>query len=280
MSTRRTPTPSPGRTTVDLGVAELLGDADRDHGWWLSVDGVPQSYVQLDDPTHLEFEYVRLLGDVVDLLPDGPVTALHLGGGACTLPRYVAATRPGSRQIVVELDAALVELVRSQLGTDGFKLKVGEARAVATTLAPGGSDLVVADVFRGATLPMHLTTAEWAQTARGLLAPGGVYAVNVADGSALSFLRGQVSTLLSVFADVVLLGDPGVLRGRRFGNLVLAASDAPLPVMGLRRRAARAIGTARVVHGAELVAFAAGAKVVTDATAAATPVPPPEVFLR
>ena len=280
MATRRTPTPSPGRTQVDLGLAELLGDADREHGWWLSVDGVPQSYVQLDDPSHLEFEYVRLLGDVVDLLPGGPLTALHLGGGACTLPRYVAATRPGSRQIVVELDAALVELVRSQLGTDGFKLKVGEARAVASTLAPGGSDLVVADVFRGATLPMHLTTTEWATIARGLLAPGGVYAVNVADGSALSFVRGQAATLLSVFADVVLLGDPGVLRGRRFGNLILAASDSPLPVLGLRRRAARAIGTARVVHGAELVAFASGAKVVTDATAVATPVPPPAVFLR
>ena len=280
MATRSTPTPSPGRRTVDLGEAELLGDADREHGWWLSVDGVPQSYVQLDDPAHLEFEYVRMLGDVVDLLPDGPLTALHLGGGACTLPRYVATTRPGSRQIVVELDAALVELVRSQLGTDGFKLKVGEARAVASTLAPGGSDLVVADVFRGAMLPMHLTTVEWATIARGLLAPGGVYAINVADGSGLSFVRSQVATLLSVFADGVLLGDPGVLRGRRFGNLILAASDSPLPVLGLRRRAARAIGTARVVHGAELVAFAGGARVVTDATAVATPGPPPAVFIR
>ena len=280
MATRRTPTPSPGRRTVDLGEAELLGDADREHGWWLSVDGVPQSYVQLDDPAHLEFEYVRMLGDVVDLLADGPLSALHLGGGACTLPRYVATTRPGSRQIVVELDAALVELVRSQLGTDGFKLKVGEARAVASTLAPGGSDLVVADVFRGAMLPMHLTTVEWATIARGLLAPGGVYAINVADGSGLSFVRSQVATLLSVFADVVLLGDPGVLRGRRFGNLILAASDSALPVLGLRRRAARAIGTARVVHGAELVAFAGGARVVTDATAVATPVPPPAVFIR
>ncbi len=266
--------------TVDLGEAELLPDADRDGGWWLTVDGVPQSYVLLDDPEHLEFEYVRLLGDVVDLLPGGPVTALHLGGGSCTLPRYVAATRPGSRQLVIELDAALVGLVRSQLGTEGFKLKVGEAREVARGLAAGGSDLVVADVFCGASLPMHLTTVEWATLAHGLLAPGGVYAVNVADGAALSFVRGQVATLLSVFADVVLLGEPRVLRGRRFGNLILAASDAPLPVLGLRRRAARAIGTARVVHGADLVTFTAGARVVTDATAAASPVPPPGVFVR
>ena len=61
------------------------------------VDGTPQSHVDLDDPTHLAFEYVRRIGHAVDLLPEGPVTALHLGAGALTLPRYVEATRPGSR---------------------------------------------------------------------------------------------------------------------------------------------------------------------------------------
>jgi spermidine synthase len=43
------------------------------------------------------------------------VHALHLGGGALTLPRYLAHTRPGSRQLVAEVDDALTDLVREHL---------------------------------------------------------------------------------------------------------------------------------------------------------------------
>ncbi|MCW2605878.1 MAG: spermidine synthase-like protein [Frankiales bacterium] len=265
---------------MDRGTAELLQDADRDTGWELDVEGVPQSYVDTAEPAHLEFAYVRLVGDVLDLLPEGPVDTLHLGGGACTLARYVAATRPGSRQLVVEADAGLVELVRQQFGTTGFKLRVGDARAVLEGLEEASSDAVVGDVFVGAALPPHTSTLEHLTLVRRVLRPGGTYVVNVADGPPLPFARAQAATLSAVFPHVVLLADPGVLRGRRFGNVVLAGSALPLPLDGLRRRAARAAGTARVVAGEDLVDFIAGARPVTDATAAPSPLPPPEVFRR
>jgi len=274
------PGPVPGRWPVDVGEAELLRDADADDGWLLTVDGVAQSYVDRADPTHLEFDYVRLMGDVVDVLPDGPLTAVHLGGGACTLARYVAATRPGSRQLVVEADAALAELVRRSFGTTGFRLRVGEAREELPSLRQGESDLVVADVFRSAEQPVHVTTLEWVSAVQRLLRPGGAYVVNVADGKPLAFAKAQVSTLLAAFPHVVLLADPSVLRGRRFANLVLAASSAPLPVEALARRAARAAGRARLVTGEDLVAFTGGAAAVTDATARAAPRPPPDLFRR
>ncbi|PZA20634.1 spermine synthase, partial [Modestobacter versicolor] len=107
----------PGRTEVAGGTAELLADADRDGSWELLLDGVPQSHVDLVDPTHLEFEYVRRMGHVLDLAaePGRPLDVVHLGGGALTLARYVAVTRPGSRQRVVELDEALTDLVRREL---------------------------------------------------------------------------------------------------------------------------------------------------------------------
>ena len=270
----------PGRWPVDLGQAELLADLDREDGWLLSVDGVAQSYVDVADPTHLEFEYVRLMGDVVDALPDGPLTAVHLGGGGCTLPRYIAATRPSSRQLVVEADLALAELVRRSFGTAGFRLRTGDARAELPRLRQGESDLVVADLFESAVMPVHVTTLEWVEQVRRLLRPGGTYLVNVADGRPLAFARGQVSTLLAAFPHVLLLADPSVLRGRRFANLVLAASDAPLPVDALVRRAARAAGRARVVSGDDLVQFTGGAPAVTDATARSAPRPPPDLFRR
>lgn len=277
---RRRPDPVPGRYPVDRGTAELLQDADRDSGWELDVEGVPQSYVDLADPTHLEFAYVRLVGDVLDLLPEGPLDTLHLGGGACTLARYVAATRPGSRQLVVEADAGLAALVRDQLGTAGFRLRVGDARTELEALEERSSDAVVGDVFVGAALPPHTSTLEHLALVRRVLRPDGTYVVNVADGPPLPFARAQAATLRAVFPHVVLLADPGVLRGRRFGNVVLAGSAVPLPLDGLRRRAARAAGTARVVAGDDLVAFVAGARPVTDASAAPAPLPPPEVFRR
>ena len=261
-----------------FGEAELLRDLDADDGWLLTVDGVAQSYVDRADPTHLEFDYVRLMGDVVDVLPPGPLTAVHLGGGGCTLARYVATTRPGSRQLVVEADEALAELVRRSFGTTGFRLRTGDARAELPRLRQGESDLVVADVFESAAQPVHTTTTEWVREVQRLLRPGGTYVVNVADGRPLDFARAQVATLRATFPHVVLLADPSVLRGRRFANLVLAASQVPLPVEALVRRAARAAGRARVVHGEDLQAFIGGAAAVTDATARAAPRPPPDLF--
>lgn len=280
---RRRPAPVAGRYPVDGGTAELLQDADSPAGWELDVEGVPQSYVDTADPTHLEFEYVRLVGDVLDLLAPGApqkLDTLHLGGGACTLARYVAATRPGSRQLVVEADAGLVELVRTQFGTAGFRLRVGDARAELEALPEDGSDAVVGDVFVGAALPSHTSTIEHVGQVRRVLRPAGTYVVNVADGPPLAFARAQAATLRAVFPHVVLLADPGVLRGRRFGNVVLAGSAVPLPLDQLRRRAARAAGTARVVAGDDLDDLAGGAKPVTDASAAPSPLPPPEVFRR
>ncbi len=274
--------PEPGAHDAADPRVELLRDADRPRSWELSVDGVPQSYVVEDDPEHLEFAYVRLLGDLLDLVdePGRPLTVLHLGGGACTLARYVAATRPGSRQVVVEADPAVAELVRTRLGTDGFRLRMGDAREALARLQPGAIDVVVGDVFSGARVPAHLTTLEHVQEVRRVLRPDGLYAINIGDGTGLAFARGQAATLRAAFQHVLLAADPGVLRGRRFGNLVLAASDEGLPEQALRRRTTRADGGARVVAGGDLADFASGAAVVTDAGARPGPAPPPGLFSR
>ncbi len=283
LMSRRRPEPlgpgaRPGVVAVGQGTAELLADPDRPQSWTLLVEGTPQSHVDLLDPTHLEFEYVRWLGHLADLAgPAGqPLNVLHLGGGAWTLARYVAATRPGSRQRVVEIDAALVELVRQRLpaaGT-GIRVRTGDARAVLTELSTDSVDLVVVDVFAGARIPAHLTSAEFVTEAGRVLRPGGRYAANLADGAPLGFARGQVATVASVFAEVALIGSPQVLRGRRFGNLVLVAGRQPVPALELARRAAADPFPARVVAGADLDRFVAGARPVTDASAGPSPLPP------
>jgi spermidine synthase len=269
--------------TVDGGLAELIPDRDRPRAWTLLIDGAPQSHVDLDDPTHLSFEYQRRLGHVIDLAapPGRPVQAVHLGGGALTLARYVAATRPRSTQQIVERDAALVQLVRRELPLDRHarvRVRSVDAREGLAKVPDGWADLVICDVFSGARTPAHLTSTEFLDEVRRALRPGGWYAANLADGPPLAHLRGQIATAAARFAESALVADPTVLRGKRFGNAVLVAADQPLPVAELTRRAASDPHPARVEHGRSLIDFTGGAVPVTDAAAVASPAPPPAVF--
>jgi spermidine synthase len=268
---------------VGGGLAELVPDRERPGGWSLLIDGAPQSHVDLDDPTYLEFAYQRRLGHVIDLAapPGRPLRVVHLGGGALALARYVAATRPRSTQQVVEVDTALTELVRRELPWDRtwrIRVRGTDARAGLAKVPDGWADLVIADVFSAARTPAHLTSAEFLAEARRALAPDGVYAANVADGAPLAFLRSQVATVRSVFARACLTADPAVLRGRRFGNAVLVGADRELPVGELTRRVASDPHPGRVEHGGALDDFTGGAVPVTDATAAASPAPPASAF--
>ncbi|MEU3476741.1 spermidine synthase [Streptomyces sp. NPDC033754] len=269
--------------TVDGGLAELIPDRERPRAWTLLIDGAPQSHVDLDDPAFLSFEYQRRLGHIADLAapPNRPLQAVHLGGGAFTLARYVAATRPRSTQQIVELDGKLVQFVRRELPLDaGARIRVRstDARAGLAKVQDGWADLVIADVFGGARTPAHLTSTEFLGEVRRVLRPGGFYAANLADGPPLTHLRGQIATAAAVFPELALTADPTVLRGRRFGNAVLLASDRELPVAELTRRVATDPHPGRVEHGRELADFAGGAAPVTDASAKPSPVPPASVF--
>ena len=285
---RRTPRrPRAGRARVAvhrevrLGSAELVPDIDRTDAWLLFIDGVPQSGVDLADPGYLEFEYVRRIGHAADLAFPArqPLRALHLGGGALTLPRYLAHTRPGSRQLVAEIDDQLTDLVRGHLPLPAghrIRVRAADARAVAQSAREASYDLVIADVFAGAVTPGHLTTAEFAAATARALRPGGVYAVNVAAGPTLDGARSAVATTRSVYKETCVIAEASVLKGRRRGNLVILASDHPLPEAALGRAAAGDPFPARVVTGDDLQRFAAGAPVVTDATARVNTLGSPE----
>jgi spermidine synthase len=269
------------RHPVDTGIAELVTDPDRPGGRTLLLDGTPQSHVDLDDPAHIVFEYVRRLAHVVDLAPAGPLRVLHLGGGALTLPRYVAATRPGSGQQVVEIDGALLDLVRRELPLDRtarVRLRTGDARDVLARQPPTAFDLVVVDVFAAGRMPASCASVQFARLAAHALRLAGTVAVNLADGGGLDFTRSQVATLRSVFDRVALLADPTVLAGKRFGNVVLAAGRLPLPVDGYVRRTASDPFPGRVLHGVSLDRFTGGAKPVTDEFAVGSPDPPGTLF--
>ncbi|OLF19244.1 spermidine synthase [Actinophytocola xanthii] len=278
----RPPLDGPDETVtreVDSGVAELLPDPEVPQAWTLCLNGTPQSYVDLEDPTRLEFEYVRRLAHVADVAapPGEPLRVMHLGGGALTLPRYIAATRPDSDQQVAEIDTALIDLVRARLPVDpAWRLLIqpGDARAVLAAAPEGAFDLVVTDVFTGARTPAPLTSVEYVSLAARALGPSGVYTANIADGAPLAFARAQVATARAVFPNLCVLAEPAVLRGRRFGNLVLVASRVELPLAELARRTAGDPFPGRVEHGEALTRFAGDTPPTTDQTATRSPLPP------
>ncbi|HEX5543096.1 MAG TPA: fused MFS/spermidine synthase [Micromonospora sp.] len=254
------------------GSAQLVPDRDRPRGFTLLVDGTPQSHVDLDDPTYLDFDYIRRIASAIDLAAPRrqPLRVLHLGGGALTLPRYVAKTRPGSSQRVVEIDAELVELVRRFLPwppNRRLRVRIGDAREELTTMRDDAYDVIVGDVFVSARTPEHLASVEFVTEVARVLRPGGMYLVNIADGPPLAYTRCQIATVQAVLPQVCLIADGRLLRGRRYGNLVLVASRAELRVAELARRAAGDSFPARVLHHDELARFTAGARPVTDADA-------------
>lgn len=269
--------------TVDHGTAKLMPDVDRERAWLLTVDGAPQSYVDLDAPAHLEFEYAQRLGHVLDVVaePGRALDALHLGGGALTLPRYLAATRPGSRQDVVEADRGLLDLVLEHLPLPegaGITLHRGDARTWLEAAPAESADVLIADVFGGSRVPAHLTSVAYAKAAARVLRVRGVYLANLADAAPFAFLRSQLATFATVFEELALIAEPGVLRGRRFGNTILVASHRPLDMAALIRRTAADTFPARVEHGLAVRDFMGTARPVRDEDAVPSPEPPEGAF--
>ncbi len=271
--------------------ASIEADKWVDGAIELVIDGTPQSHVNLRDPSDLFFEYMRRIGHVIDLFrPTGePISALHLGGGAFSLPRYVEATRQGSRQQVVELESALVDLVREAAPLPkraSIRVRHGDARAVLGKLPAGmhgAMDLVVVDIFSGSQTPAHVSSVEFYELVRPLLAPNGLVVVNAADGTGLPFVRGQLATLRALFSEVVAVAEPQVLKGRRFGNVVIIASNAaggsPVGELDwLPRLLAGGPHPARLLEGQELTELVGATRPVTDATAVDSPAPSPGIF--
>ena len=230
---------------VKFGIAELLPDPLRPEGWTVAVNGVAQSYVDLDDPGYLALQYVDWLTRVINTYRPGaePMTAIHVGGAGCTVPRYLASTRPGSDQIVFELDGELVELMREHLELDkvpGLDVRVRDGRLGLMFEPADSADLVVLDVFRGGNVVTELATREFLTEMATVLRPDGLYVANIWDGEQLNFTRRVVSTLSDVFPQVAILGEASTLLGKRPGNLIVSASRNELPVAELNAESASA----------------------------------------
>ncbi|WP_437045646.1 fused MFS/spermidine synthase [Streptomyces sp. enrichment culture] len=254
--------------------ARVVADPDRDSGRVLVLDGIRHSYVDVEDPTFLEFTYVRAAAAVVDsAFAEGePLAAHHLGGGGLTLPRYLAATRPGTRSLVSEIDDGVVRIDREQFGLrpeSGVEVRAEDGRLGLRRLDTGSRDLVVGDAFGGVSVPWHLTTAEAMTDVRRVLDEDGLYVANLIDHGDLAFARAEAATLRATFAHVALLGEPTDIglapaAGVRGGNLVVVASDRRVDLRAVQKALdARNTGW-RIATGDDLTSWIGDAPLLTD----------------
>ena len=243
-------------------------DTEASSGRVLVLDRLRHSYVDLADPTHLEFAYVRAVAAGIDAAyPDGrPLDVLHLGAGGLTLPRYLEATRPGSTGLVLEIDEGVPDLVRDAIAPEpaGVQVRIQDARLGLAGSPTGTYDVVVGDAFGSVAVPWHLATREAVVEVRRTLTPGGLYALNVIDQPPLALLRAEVATVAHVFRHVALVSDRPTLAGEDGGNAVVLASDEPLPLERLEALVEQRDPDQAVLTGDGLAAFVGGASVLTD----------------
>ncbi|WP_448615794.1 fused MFS/spermidine synthase [Modestobacter sp. URMC 112] len=261
--------PTPCGEETAYHCARVETDPERSSGRVLRLDTLRHSYVDLADPQHLEFEYVQAIASVTDAMaPVGePLSALHVGGGGATVPRYLAAVRPGTTSRVLEVDPGVVAIDEEQLGLQtsaDLSVDVGDARVGLSEEPAGERDLVVGDAFGGLSVPWQLTTAEALTLVDDALADDGVYAVNLIDHPPLAFVRAELATLRSVFGSVLLLARAPVLAGEDGGNVVAVASQQPLPAEAIAAALEQRGLAWQVAEGPELDAFVGDAQVLTD----------------
>jgi spermidine synthase len=259
--------------------ARLVPDVAYPRAFTLRVRRTDQSYVDLDDPRRLEFDYLQQIAVVLDLVapPGEPLRTIHIGGAGMSLPRYVAATRPRSAQVVLEPDSELTAFVRRYLplpARSGIRVRGVDGRSGIATLRDGYADVVILDAFVGPRTPAELTSLEFWTDIRRVLAASGTVVANVTDRGPLGYARRVLAGLAECFPQLVLAAEASTLKGRRFGNVVLAASARALPVTEIAAEAGRAPYPYRVLAGARLVQLLAGAAPFTDAEAEESPAPP------
>lgn len=251
--------------------AVVLTDPDRASGRVLMLDSAPHSYVDLDDPTYLHFDYAKAVASVIDTeYPEGqPLRVYHIGGGGLTLPRYLERVRPGTSSLVSEIDPGVVKIDTEQLKLEfgnGTDVRVEDARLGLGRLADDSRDLVLGDAFGGVSVPWHLTTLETVRDVDRVLTADGIYVINLLDYGPLGFARAEVATLAEVFDHVALATEIDTLtQGEKAGgNLVVIASNAPLDVPSIANRLVERGAEWKVITGAELAAWTGNASVLTD----------------
>jgi predicted membrane-bound spermidine synthase len=204
----------------------------------LHLDHLVHSYADVDDPTYLEYGYLRIFNDVAGwaLRERDLPRFLFIGGGGYTLPRLLSRTNADID--VVEIDPAVTRVARRffALPRESSIRTINEDARWFAMRATDVYDVIFIDAFNDLSVPYHLTTREYALMLQRMLRPGGALVVNLVDDYERGrFLRSYLRTLQLVFGDAnvsLVVEDREDLKSTRSTFVVTAFSSqvsAPFP---------------------------------------------------
>jgi spermidine synthase len=230
-------------------------DPARPSGRLLRQGEMDASYIDLADPSHLEFDYLRWMRLVLRVARARRV--LHVGGGACALARALAADDPDGRQEVCEIDPGVLGVAREHLGlrrTRGLRVREGDGREFLAVQDDSSWDAVVIDAYVGASVPRRLVTVEALADVRRV-APLAM--VNVVDNRAARTIRSVAAGLAVAYPRVWTLGGRG-------GNTVVVGSASHLDLARISARAAADPSPARLIAPATMARLVQSAEPLRD----------------
>jgi len=259
--------PNPCDQETRYHCVSVIVDPDRADGRTLRLDNLRHSYVALDDPTYLDFDYIRTIAGVLDAAsPKGaPLDVLHVGGGAMTLARYQLASRDSGLNTVVEIDPGVIRVDRQSLGLPTSRrldVRASDARTEVRRLADDSFDAYVGDAFGGVAVPFHLTTRETVADVDRVLRPEGILTQNIIDYGGLRFLAADVATVGAVFDHVAVYEQTAKTNGG--GNFVVIASQEPLDRVAIKAAVAKQEAPMRLIPDSRVRRWREFARVLTD----------------
>lgn len=199
----------------------------------VKLDGIESSFIDLDQPDHLEFEYMHYMREAAELwrgtCEHGAY--LHLGAGACALPRALHERAPLLRQVAVEYDEILSQRIREWFDlprSPALRIRHGDGREAIEQARPHSWDLVTRDVFASSQVPARFRTMEFFESLRACLTPDGLALLNTESQPANHDLSREIATINAVFGESLIIGEPAVLKRRGRGNVVIATGPGLL----------------------------------------------------
>lgn len=208
----------------------------------LILDRLVHSYNALDNPLKLTYGYEKQYAEMTAYLDDingpEPVSALFIGGGGYTFPRYMRVKHPDSIATVIEIDPVVTEVAHVHLGVNrdlDIESVNEDARQYLMGEPARPYDFIVGDAFNDYSVPYHLTTTEFNELIKKWLTDDGVYMVNLVDGGEARFVRAYVNTLQQTFEHVYLVPTLSNWEDSIRSTFVVTASDRPLNLDQLSR---------------------------------------------
>lgn len=193
-----------------------------------SIHGI-QSGMFIEEPQALLFDYTKYF-TLSEYFNPNFKSALLIGAGGYSYPKYFLHTYPDKTIDVVEIDEELTDVARKyfELKDDPQLSIINEDGRIFINNNKKKYDVVFLDAFLSSiTVPFHLSTVEFLEKVKTSLNEDGIVVANVisaTEGENSKFLKAELATFKKVFPAVKVFKVKET-PGNMYQNLIFIAGN-------------------------------------------------------